>query len=107
MADRIIRGFSRLGIWAAVLVALCGAAVVIADQQSRISNSRIASDRTLKEPIVVKMLNAGGNNASWLEETRIRAEDAAPNLGIIAVLAFATYSFFAVLGWVIAGFVRG
>ena len=40
MADRIIRGFSRLGIWA-------------------------------------------------------------------AVLAFATYSFFAVLGWVIAGFVRG
>jgi hypothetical protein len=47
MANRIIRGFSRLGIAAAVLVALAGATVVIADQQSRIYSPRSSSRATI------------------------------------------------------------
>jgi hypothetical protein len=39
-------------------------------------------------------------------KTRIRAEAAAPSLGITAVLARAAFGFFRGLGWIVAGFAR-
>jgi hypothetical protein len=79
MSNRITRGFSRLGIWAAVLVAICGAGVTA---------FAIVFAPTPAPPDFDAAKFAG------------------IGLGITGVLALATFVFFRGLGWIIAGFAR-
>jgi hypothetical protein len=104
VANRIIRGFSRLGVGVAVLVALCGLAIVTVDQNSRLSHPREARNGAIEEPLVLELLNAPED--TWLEYTRIRVKDAVPALGLTAALALVAFGLCRGLGWIIVGFAR-
>jgi hypothetical protein len=83
MANRIIRGFSRLGVGAAVLVAMCGAGF-----------TAVAIVMPALDPYPPPDLAAYAIKTAGI------------GLGITSLLALAAFVFFRGLGWVITGFAR-
>jgi hypothetical protein len=83
MATRIIRGFSRLGVGAAVLVAACGTGF-----------TALAIVMPALDPSPPPDLVA------------YAAKTAGIGLGVTSLLALAAFVFFRGLGWVLAGFAR-
>jgi hypothetical protein len=124
MGKRIIRGFSRLGAGAALLVTLCGmgvTAVIVSDQHARGHFSVTGIDKVsvyfptgTPESVVhdVMLYRAGypgplspaASAAFSLIPPDIKA--AVIGLGVTALLALVAFGFFRGLGWVVAGFAR-
>ena len=88
MSNRIIRGFSRLGIGAAVLTAIYG---LVPNIYAQIDDP---------PPTGLNELVRHRTPALYAAKT------ACVGLGITALAALAVFGFFRGLGWIIAGFAR-
>jgi hypothetical protein len=123
-AVRIIRGFSRLGVGAAILVMLCGAgltAMVVSDQYAQSKGKGHISVAgpggvTVKFPTgtdwptIYKVLGSQASVQSAEYPTVSPTDEATRiaviGLGITAAMALAAWGFFRGVGWMLAGFAR-
>jgi hypothetical protein len=120
---RIIRGFSRLGVGAALLVALCGAAFTY-----MLASDQFERGISVTGPDNVTVYFKNGTDASVINEAMSRrfgvpgdlspaassagsrlspaVKTASIGIGITAALAFVTWALFRGVGWMLAGFAR-
>jgi hypothetical protein len=109
MANRITRGFGRLGIAAAVLVALGGvmvSGIAAVDQYKRQSIATAPPFDPTKPYEVLNPQSPGMFDDLIPSPASVAAKAAGIGFGITAMLALATWAFFRGLGWVVAGFAR-
>jgi hypothetical protein len=120
MANRITRGFSRLGIVAAMLVVLGGAGITAAVSIDRYeSETRWRTDHLVPPPgFVVESpvpdCSLGRHPCAptpvdydpFHSPSEVAARAAGIGLSITGVLALAAFGFFRGIGWIVTGFAR-
>jgi hypothetical protein len=108
---RIMRGFKRIGIGAAVLMAMLGVTVTTSVAVNTYNNEMGWSD-VLSQPAHIPASRALANDIELAPRERdeaafhIATTSALIGLGITAAACLAVFGFFRGLGWVIAGFAR-
>jgi hypothetical protein len=108
---RITRGFKRIGIGAAVLMAVLGVTVTTSVAVNTYNNERGWSDVT-SQPANIPASRALANDvelAPWDRDEaafHIATTSALIGLGVTGAACLAVFGFFAGLGWVVAGFTR-
>jgi hypothetical protein len=108
---RIMRGFRRIGIAAAVLMAVLRVTATTSVAVSTYDNERGSSD-VISQPANIPGSRALANDVQLVPGERdeaafhIATTSALIDLGVTAAASLAVFGFFAGLGWVVAGFAR-
>jgi hypothetical protein len=110
-STRITRGFRRIGLGAAVLMAVLGVTVTTGVTINTYNNERGWSD-VISQPANIPASRALANDVELATRERdeaafyIATTSALIGLGVTAPACLAMLGFFVGLGWIIAGFPR-